>query len=355
MSNYTQRPKTAFDPNMKHTRKSFGQRLVSYFIPQKGDAAAEGVRKIIFSVALIAFIITGGSLLYDIGNELVQNTVVAGDINQIKLDGTTNLSDEEIQEIQNKAPSILEEYIGLYAQNNDLVGWIEVPGSEYINYPVVQSDDNSYYLEHNFKKEFAKSGNVFADYRNVLTAEKVSDNIILYGHNIWSGAQFAHLTRYFDSKTDDMLSYYKEHPLINFDTIYEKGTYKIFACAMFNTNEERGEVFSYINKRSFSDKDDFNNFILDIMDRSVLWTDVDITYGDSIITLSTCDQRYGGEDDRCVVFARKVREGESSEVNVNAAQRNPNPLMFQEVIDKGLYYPWNGRAWDSSKLLSYEQ
>ncbi len=352
MANYTKRPRVSGTGANK--RKSLPMRIFAYFIPQRGDGAVESIRKVIFSVALVAFIITGGSVLLDVLSEVKQNTVVAQEIQQAKIDGTLNLTDDEISKIQKEAPSILPEYMGLYAQNNDLIGWINIPGSEYIDYPVVKTNDNDYYLDHNFKRESAKSGNIFADYRNVVTPEKISDNLIIYGHNIWSGTQFAHLTRYYDSKTSDLLSYYKEHPIVNFDTIYEKGTYKIFACAIFNTVESRGEVFNYLGHRSFESRDDFNSFILDVMDRSVLWTDVDITYGDQILTLSTCDQRYGSEDDRCVVFARKVREGESEEVNVSAAMRNPNPLVFKTLVDKGLFYEWKGRMWDTSKLLSYQ-
>ena len=90
------------------------------------------------------------------------------------------------------------------------------------------------------------------------------------------------------------------------------------------------------------------------MDRSVLWTDVDLQYGDNILTLSTCYYPYTKEkaDTRVAVFARKVREGESAEVDVSKAMRNPDPLLFAyEYRVKG--GSWGGRKWDSSKLLSY--
>ena len=90
------------------------------------------------------------------------------------------------------------------------------------------------------------------------------------------------------------------------------------------------------------------------MDRSVLWTDVDLTYGDSILTLSTCYYPFGKEnaDTRCAVFARKVRPGESPEVDVSKAVVNNSPLKFtyQYQQEGG---SWTGRTWDTSKLLSY--
>ena len=89
------------------------------------------------------------------------------------------------------------------------------------------------------------------------------------------------------------------------------------------------------------------------MDRSVLWTDVDLTYGDEILTLSTCYYPFGKKvDTRCAVFARKVRDGESAEVDVSKAQINKNSLKFtyQANVEGG---EWKGRTWDTSKLLSY--
>lgn len=350
MANFTQRP-APVKGRKRGKRPNIFIRILKAIFPWKGDSVGEAIRKVIFAVAIVAFVITGGSVLLDVGNEMVQKYVKTEEIRQLK--DSLNLSEEEIQKIEQEVPQILPEYMGLYSQNKDIVGWIKLDDTE-INYPVMQTSDNEYYLTHNFQNEYSKGGSIFVDYRNTINAQSKSPNLILYGHNIWSGEYFAKLTRYYDSKESDPLAFYKEHPTITFDTIYEKAEYKIFACVLFNTKEKYGEVYPYTSKREFKNKDDFNNFILDIMDRSVLWTDVDLEYGDELITLSTCYWPYGEDvDTRCVVFARKVRDGESPEVDVTKAQRNYNPLCF-EYQYKVLGGQWNGRTWDTSKLLSYE-
>jgi sortase B len=84
----------------------------------------------------------------------------------------------------------------------------------------------------------------------------------------------------------------------------------------------------------------------------VLFTDVDIEYGDHILTLSTCYWPFGHETTRVVLFARKVRDGESSEVNVDKASYNLGFLPFTLQANR-LGNTWNGRTWDTSYLLSY--
>lgn len=330
-------------------------------IPMKGDGVIEIVRKVVFMGALVAFIITGGTLLYDVTNEWIQINIVSGNIEDIKINGSLSLDAEEIEKIEAEAPGIQHDFLGLYNVNKDIKGWIKI--NDDINYPVVQGEDNDYYLTHNFERGDAASGTIFLDYRNVVSgdAEKQSDNLILYGHNLWSSAMFSKITRYYydkdhlgDPNEDELrLSYYKRYPTIQFDTLYKNSTYKVFAVCLFNNNYADGEVYPYTTAHNFKTVDEFNTFILDVMDRSSIFTDVDLTYGDEIITLSTCYMEYDSEDIRCVVFARKVREGESPEVDVSKAKVNWNRKLFQLEIDRGVGNEWTTRTWDTSKLLSY--
>lgn len=274
------------------------------------------------------------------------------------IEGQLNLTDEEKEAIRKEQPDILPSFMELYNQNSDIVGWITVGSGDnkIVDHPVMQAADNDYYLTHSFERKETKGGAIFADYRNQFDSGKLSGNTVLYGHNIWDGTMFAKLTRYYDATLggySDKLGFYKENPTIIFDTLYEKSEWKVFACVLFNTDEKNGEVYPYTQIHDFENEASFNSFILDIMDRSVLWTDVDLTYGDSILTLSTCYYPYGQNiDTRCVVFARKVRDGESTEVDVSKAQVNENPLMFTYQYQV-LGGSWKGRTWDTSKLLSY--
>lgn len=346
-------------------------RALHAIFPMKGDGVAESVRKIVFDIAVVAFIITGGSVVVDLVSERIQVEVVDKALtdtrkrNEGKSDeeiiGSIDLPEEEIAAIQAERPGIQAAFIEYYNQNSDIVGWVSVANEDetVIDYPVVQTTDNDFYLTHNFLKQEVKRGAIFADYKNKFENGELSANTILYGHNMYDGdTMFAKLSRYYDGgvpkgETTDYLAFYRRHPTVTFDTLYENAEWKVFACVLFNTQEELGEVYPYINKRDFANKDDFNSFILDIMDRSTIWTDVDVTYGDNILTLSTCYYPYQKQnaDTRVAVFARKVRDGESAEVDVSKAVRNTDPLKFayQYRVEGG---SWGGRKWDSSKLLS---
>ena len=347
-------------------------RMARAIFPCKGDGVAESVRKVIFDIAVIAFVITGGSVVLDLLDEAKQINIVDKEIEEIydnSINGSINLEDKEIQQIQQEKPGISDSFLQLYAENNDVVGWIRIgeAGTDengnqkaVISYPVVQAEDNKYYLDHNIKKEESKRGAIYADYRNVFLPDRLSGNTVLYGHNMSYGDKmFAKLSRYYngtlDGDTTDRLAFYKKYPTVTFNTLYDDSEWKVFACVLFNTQEELGEVYPYHTVHEFANKEAFNSFILDIMDRSVLWTDVDLTYGDSILTLSTCYYPYGKEnaDTRCAVFARKVRPGESAEVDVSKAVINTNPLKFRYQYERE-GGSWQGRTWDTSKLLSYE-
>ena len=337
--------------------------LMSTF-PVKGDEAAEIIRKIVFIGAVVAFVITGGSLLKDILGQVRQIYIVEGQIQQEYINGSLNLSQEEIEKITEEKPYIREDLMGLYAKNNELVGWINVGGeNKIINTAVVQTTDNDKYLTTDFYGDYSSSGSIFADYRAKFGADGSAPNfMVLYGHNTYSEISFSKITRYYYDKdnlgggTDLSMSFYQKYPTITFDTLAEQGTYKVFAVCLFNTEEKYGEVYNYLRRsKPFESKEDFNGYILDIMDRSVLFTDVDLTYGDEVICLSTCYFPFGTEYEnvRCVLFARKVRDGETPEVDVSVATRNYYWVGWQQAKDGGLC--GNGqRVWDYRKyLLSY--
>ena len=77
--------------------------------------------------------------------------------------------------------------------NPDVIGWISIPGTV-IDYPIVQTTDNDYYLDHSITKTYLKSGSIFADYRN--QSDWSDQNTVIYGHNMASGEMFAQLAKY---------------------------------------------------------------------------------------------------------------------------------------------------------------
>jgi sortase B len=246
----------------------------------------------------------------------------------------------------------------LYKENNDTVGYIRI-GDTKVDYPVMHTDNNGYYLKFDFYGNSSKGGAIYADCNNRFKGLDISDNTVLYGHNITTGNYFASLTNYYTTanglKSRDA-SYYKKYPIINFDTLYEKAEWKVFACALFNAEARHGELFPYWTTHDFDDADHFNEFVLGVMDRSVIFTDVDLEYGDKLLTLSTCyypmgNPNHGGVDCRVVVFARKVREGESSHVDIEKAESNPYVWRFDK--EREMYgNTWIGRVWDYETYLN---
>ncbi len=242
----------------------------------------------------------------------------------------------------------------LIEKNPDTKAWIKITGTG-VNNVVVQGEDNDYYLKHDFNGNESPSGTVYSSYLN--TWDGNDDNTILFGHNMFNGEFFSYLVNYLPNDTSrEPIAFYKVHPTIMMATPDGGSeTYKIFAGMLINTQPEYGEVFNFVNKTRFATVDDFNRFILDVMDRSWFFTDVDITYGDELLTLSTCCWPLGRKiDTRWVMLARKVRPGESEEVDVTKAYRNYQPRLFEYYYGL-LGTHWAGSVWDKKKLLSYAE
>jgi sortase B len=260
---------------------------------------------------------------------------------------------------EEKEPVMLEEYIDYFEQNNDMVGWIRIPNTT-VNYPVVQTVDNVYYLHRTFERRYHRNvGSIFADFNVPFTPTFRPNNTLIYGHNVGAGIKFNAVALYYPYHflypRAGSLEAYLANPLVYFDTLYEKGIYKVFAVIFTNTRAAQGEVYHYHRQRVFPDKDSFLDFAVNIMDRSALYTDVDIRYGDEIITLSTCHYPLGAEaNTRVALFARRLREGESPDVNTDAAWINPSPLFF-DYFYRVRGGSWAGRNWDLSKVEDVEE
>ena len=324
------------------------KRIIKSIIPWKGDTVGTVIRKLIFIIALIVFLITAIPLLTDV------YTMYRDEWNNSKIQGIYIPSGN-----RESSKEILPSFKELLEINPDTVGYIKIEGTN-IDYPVVKTDNNQYYLDHDFWGQQSRSGCIMMDYKCEVTPDGNSGNMVLYGHNMAIGTFFGGLNEYwrtlYDSYDGASMQMYKDHPTITFNTLYEESEWKIFAIALFNTEEQYGEVYNYNNKVNFKSREDFNNYIIDIMDRSDILTDVDVQYGDDILTLSTCIWPWVAdmENSRLGIFARKVRPGESEEVNVDVAKVNAYVKRWQWVYDYVAGgYDWSQSVWDRRKLLSY--
>lgn len=247
----------------------------------------------------LAFVLALGSITYLIFYYAMysKNNAEYEGLSQLIDDsaGSSKYSVNIVQE-DKTLPPVLKKYEKLYQKNKKLIGWLKIEGTN-IDYPVMQTVNNEYYLDHNYNQEYDKNGSIFLD--KDCDAAHPNDNMIIYGHHMKSGKMFGNLNYY--AKED----YYKEHPSIMFDTIYEEGKYDIMYVFRSRIYSEEEIVFKYYKFIDATSEDEFNSNMDEMAAISLYDTGVTAHYGDRLITLSTCD--YNEENGRFVVVAKKVR------------------------------------------------
>lgn len=206
-------------------------------------------------------------------------------------------ADGEDEEEGQRVLYVLSDFEPLLDKNQNIIGWITIDGTK-VNYPVMQSvnGDSNYYLDHNFDQQEDKNGSLFMDDR--CDVIKPTVNLIIYGHHMRSGAMFGDLDKY---KSE---SFYKDHPYIRFNSIYETGTWQILAVFESKVYTDTDIGFRYYD---FIDPDNEKDFMAGINNMKALSmydTGVDAQWGDRLITLSTCD--YEQDNGRFVVVAKLI-------------------------------------------------
>lgn len=186
---------------------------------------------------------------------------------------------------------VLREYAKIYQRNPDTVGWLKIEGTK-VNYPVMHTPDRTdYYLHRDFDQKQSNHGCLYAKEDCCITP--ASDNITIYGHNMKDDSMFASLLNY------KKQSFFEGHRYIQFDSIYGRNTYEVFA--VFLTTATEGEGFSYHRFVDAETPEDFANYISTCKALSYYDTGITPGYGDKLITLSTCD--YSVTNGRLVVVA----------------------------------------------------
>ena len=184
----------------------------------------------------------------------------------------------------------------LKEDNPDIVGWLEIEGTN-INYPVLQGDDNEYYMSHNYKKEKSEKGSIFLD--SNYDWDKPSSNLLIYGHNIITGEIFKDLLKYSDEE------FYKEHKTIRFTTVEEDLEFEVLSAFKSRVYyESEKNVFRYYQFIDAKNEKEYNEFVDNAKKSSIYDTNVNAEYGDQLITLSTCS--YHTENGRFALIGRKI-------------------------------------------------
>lgn len=185
-----------------------------------------------------------------------------------------------------------------HSQNPDVIGWIRISDTA-INYPIMQNDNNEFYVNHAWNGASSHAGAIFADWRCRLGA---SDNTLIYGHNMGNGSMFHAIKNY---KT---ASWGNTHKYIEVATLEHRYLYRVFSCNVLYG--EAGAKFEYWNNIEMN-RTSYRNFLNNIINTATVF------YGDqrhlprvnqqNMITLQTCNS--GANDGmRCIVFAYCVEE-----------------------------------------------
>lgn len=187
-----------------------------------------------------------------------------------------------------KPKVIQERFKALVAQNDDVIGWINMPNTQ-VDYVVAKSRNNDYYLHRDLNKKKYDPGTIFMDYRNIGDAE--DRHAIIYGHNMKNGSMFGTLKRY---KKQD---FYNANRFFTYSTLYEDTQWEIFAAYISPATLD-------IIQTDFVDDADFMNFVAVRQGKSMYPIDIELKPTDKILTLVTCT--YEIRDARFVIHARKV-------------------------------------------------
>ena len=190
-------------------------------------------------------------------------------------------------EVPEEEPKYIVDFDALKQQNSDTVAYLKVDSTD-VDYVVVKGDNNDYYLNHNFKKEYNVAGWIFADYKNKF--DGTDKNIVIYGHNMQDGSMFASLK-------EILTSAWHENEKQKITLVTEKNTITYEIISSYSIEPEEYYITTDFNSMEFSE------FLTTITKRSYYDYHANINTSDKILTLSTCT---GNGKNRIVIHAKQI-------------------------------------------------
>ncbi|SFR80884.1 sortase B [Anaeromicropila populeti] len=188
-------------------------------------------------------------------------------------------------ETEKPSKTVMKKYEKLLKLNKEVIGWVKIENSQ-INYPIVQHEDNTYYLTKASNQEDSSYGSIYLDYRNEPDFQ--DHNNIIYGHNMKDGSMFHNLINYKDE------DFFEKNKIIVVSDLYEEFSCQVFAVYVVDASTEK----TYVKYT----EEDFLDYIKECKERSLFKTDINVQEDDRIITLITCSYEY--ENARTVVQAK---------------------------------------------------
>lgn len=183
------------------------------------------------------------------------------------------------------------DFTKLLNANKNTVGWIKVEGTT-INYPVVQSSNNSYYLSHSFDNSYNVAGWIFMDYRN--DKQNFDENTIIYGHSMRDKSMFYTLRNTLNNSWLNNSSYH----IVKFSTPYENTLWQVFSVYTISAE-------SYYITPRFNSNEEYIKWLKVMKNRSLKSFDTTVNENDKVLTLSSC---YNSNGIRMVLHAKLIKK-----------------------------------------------
>lgn len=217
-------------------------------------------------------------------------------------EATTVATTEETTVPVETEPVMLDYMAELYEENQDVAGWIKIADTK-LDYPVVHTpEDEEKYLYADLDGKFRVMGTPLIDADCSL--DPVSDNVLVYGHNMYNGTAFRTLMSY-DQKT-----FWQKHPTFTFSTLYDENEYEIIAAFYDRVYLKSENVFKFYEFIDAENEEDFDYAISKFKEKSLYDTGVTAEYGDKLVTLVTCS--YHVDYGRFVVVGKQMPKADAA-------------------------------------------
>ena len=272
--------------NVELMQNITNEEIVNKIIDTEEESKIVDKNKIILVIVyIISTIIIAFSLFYCL-NIYNQD----GDIQELTENIQNYIKEDQSQNSQDQKLKYAVDFNELNNINSDVVGWLIVDGLE-INMPVVQTNNNDFYLKHSLDKSNNLSGWAFIDYRNKL--DGLDKNIVIYGHNRHDNIIFSSLVNilneeWYNNEENNQIMFINENG--------ENISYQIFSVYKIEPEDY------YINTDFSSDKE-FVKFLETLKKRSIKNYNINLDEKSQILTLSTC-----GKDRKSRVVLHAVKQ-----------------------------------------------
>lgn len=220
----------------------------------------------------------------------------------------------------------------LAKENRDIKGWLKIDGTN-IDCVVCQSNDDSFYINHNQIGKKSRYGALFLSKDDSFERTNGDRNIVIFGNNMKDGTMFGSLKKYRN------LNFYKQNPFIQLYFNDETQNYVVFSVMLLSSSaDDNGDIYKPY-KSHFANEDEFDLWLQETTSRSLINTTVTANYNDEFLTLVTVADDFDGA--RLVVMAKKVTEWDLSHTDVSGATVNAK-IKYPKIwyTTRGLEYPY---------------